>query len=263
MPYFAHDNIETYYEVLGTGHPFILLHGLGNSHLQTREMYRPVENIQYIFMDQRGHGNSTSDGDYSFDTLVNDVIALADHLGISEFTIGGISMGAAVSIKTYFRYPDRVKGLFLMRNAWAGQPMNEKYGNLFAELSVALSLNDKEYLRNSEAYKVIEKEAPETAASMFSFFDDPVSVRYWQKFSAVPKQKPYESLEVLKDITVPVTVLANPQDEIHPYEYGVLIHKAIPQSEFHQIACKALNKDQYHRDIGDHLEEFFKKAYLM
>ncbi|MBQ1522550.1 MAG: alpha/beta hydrolase, partial [Erysipelotrichaceae bacterium] len=250
MPYLRHDNIETYYETLGSGHPFILLHGLGNSMQQVRAMYRPVENIQYIFMDQRGHGQSTSDGDYCFDALVNDVIALADHLGIKAFAIGGISMGAAVSLATYFRYPERVKGLFLIRNAWAGQPMNDRNRNLFEALAKGLSLNSREYLLNSEAYRIAEKEAPESAASMFQFYDDPVSVKYWQKFAAVPKQKPFESLDDLKKISVPVTVLANTYDDIHPFEFGVLIHKAIPQSDFYPIACKALNKDQYHQDIG-------------
>ena len=263
MPYFRHDNIDTYYETLGSGHPFILLHGLGNSMPQVKAMYRPVENIQYIFMDQRGHGQSTSDGDYRFDTLVNDVIALADHLGINEFAIGGISMGAAVSLATYFRYPDRVNGLFLIRNAWAGQPMNDENRKLFETLAKGLSLNSKEYLLNSDIYKSTEKEAPGKAASMLNLFDEPASVKYWQKFSAVPKQKPFESLNDLKKINVPVTILANDYDDIHPYEFGVLIHKAILQSRFYPIACKALNKDQYHQDIGDHLEEFFKDVYLM
>ena len=94
-------------------------------------------------------------------------------------------------------------------------------------------------------------------------YDDPVSVKYWQKFAAVPKQKPFDSLDDLKKISVPVTVLANTYDNIHPFEFGVLIHKAIPQSDFYPIACKALNKDQYHQDIGDHLEEFFEKVYFM
>ena len=263
MPYFTHDNIETYYETKGTGHPFILLHGLGNDHLHTLDMYRPVDGIQYIFIDQRGHGNSTSDGDYRFDTLVNDVIALADHLDIREFAIGGISMGAAVSLATYLKHPDRVKGLFLIRNAWAGQQMNRKCRNMLKTLAKALNLNSKEYYINSEACKVIEKEAPDMAASMLKFFDDPASVRYWQKFDAIPEQNPFESLDILNEITVPVTVLANPQDELHPFEYGILIHQAIPQSRFHQIACKAVDKDQYHQDIGDYLEEFFREVYLI
>ncbi len=263
MPYFRHNNIETYYETAGSGHSFFLLHGLGNNMRQVKAMYRPVENIQYVFMDQRGHGQSTSDGDYSFDTMVNDVIAMADHLGIKEFAIGGISMGAAVSLATYFRYPDRVRGLFLIRNAWAGQPMNDENRKLFEALATGLSLNSKEYLLNSDIYKSTEKEAPQKAASMLSLYDEPVSVKYWQKFSAVPKQKPFESLDDLGKITVPVTILANDYDDIHPFESGVLIHQAIPQSKFYPIACKALNKDQYHKDIGDHLEEFFKEVYLM
>lgn len=250
MPEFIHDGLKFSYKVIGEGYPFFFLHGLGNNNLQTEDIYEPIDGVMCILPDQRGHGLSEGNDDMSIDTLSDDVIKLADHLNITEFAIGGISMGAAVSIRTCLRHPERVKGMILIRNAWCDRLMPQLYIDLFAVLSKALKANDKNMLLDSEPYQTVLKEAPGTAASMVSFFDDPASLKYYGKFSLVPLQHPIENLDVLKKIDVPVMILANHQDFIHPYEYGLILHDSIPSSEFHEIASKRENKEQYDSDIN-------------
>ena len=89
MPYLHIHNIDLHYEVVGEGYPFIFLHGLGNDCSQTMEMYKPRENIQCIYPEQKGHGLSSCDDHITFDDFTNDIIALADHLGLQEFILGG------------------------------------------------------------------------------------------------------------------------------------------------------------------------------
>ena len=254
MPYINCNNVTIHYDEIGEGYPFFFLHGLGNDNKQTREMYAPVEGVRCIIPDQRAHGLSSWDGNISFELMCADVLALADHLGIERFAIGGISMGAAVSIYTRLHYPEKVAGLFLVRNAWAGEAMTDDNVQLFSALSAALGKNDITMLDDCPQYREHRK----TSSGFRDFFKDPVALRTYRKYDMVPRLKPFDSLRQLKEIKVPVMILANHQDFIHPFHFGELIHEAIPGSVFHETACKRINREQYYRDLAVYLKEFFR-----
>ena len=262
MPYLHIHNIDLHYEVVGEGYPFIFLHGLGNDCSQTMEMYKPRENIQCIYPEQKGHGLSSCDDHITFDDYTNDIIALADHLGLQEFILGGISMGAAATIHTYLQYPERIKALILIRNAWAGETMNRENANLFIALSEALKEKSPEKLKESEAYKEYLLIEEETAVSMVGFFEEPAALRYPEKFARIPVQAPFESLDALKEIKVPTLVLANRQDSIHPFHSSELIHEAIKGSVFHEIACKKADRKGYYHDLDVYINEFINSLEL-
>jgi 3-oxoadipate enol-lactonase len=58
--------------------------------------------------DQRGHGGTqATDGKYSFDILVADVIALLDALAVKRAHFAGISMGGMTALFLAQRHPDR------------------------------------------------------------------------------------------------------------------------------------------------------------
>ncbi len=68
-----------------------------------------------IRYDERGCGLSDWDvDDFTFDTWVRDLHALADHLELERFPLLGISQGAAVAIAFAARFPERVSGLLLV-----------------------------------------------------------------------------------------------------------------------------------------------------
>jgi 3-oxoadipate enol-lactonase len=58
--------------------------------------------------DQRGHGGTqVTRGAYSFDLLVNDIVALLDMLGIGRAHFCGLSMGGMTALFLAQRHPDR------------------------------------------------------------------------------------------------------------------------------------------------------------
>ena len=62
--------------------------------------------------DTRGHGLSDApDGAYSFDMLVEDVIALMDHHGIDKASFMGLSLGGMTGLGLALKHPDRVEKL--------------------------------------------------------------------------------------------------------------------------------------------------------
>jgi 3-oxoadipate enol-lactonase len=64
--------------------------------------------------DLRGHGGSrAAEGPYTMDALADDVIAVADALGVERFHFVGLSIGGAIGQSLALRYPNRLYSAFL------------------------------------------------------------------------------------------------------------------------------------------------------
>jgi pimeloyl-ACP methyl ester carboxylesterase len=69
-----------------------------------------------VLIDLLGHGRSDKPAhasEYRIDTYAEQIVGLLDHLEIPCAVLGGMSLGANVSLFTASRYPDRVGGLVL------------------------------------------------------------------------------------------------------------------------------------------------------
>lgn len=119
MPVFdAFDGTELAYRVDGAGEPLICLPGgpmrasayLGDLGGLSRDR-------RLILLDLRGTGNSAIPADpssYRCDRLVDDVLALQDHLGLASADVLGHSAGANVALQYALRHQDRVGRLVLV-----------------------------------------------------------------------------------------------------------------------------------------------------
>ncbi len=62
-------------------------------------------------------------------------------------------------------------------------------------------------------------------------------------------------------INVPVLVLANRQDPIHPFEFGETLAREIPNAEFNELTPKSVSVDRYRMDVQRFLLEFLAKHF--
>ena len=60
-------------------------------------------------------------GRLSIAQFATDVTALLDRLSIDTAVLGGISLGAAISMRLAASFPWRIKGLILARPAWVDE----------------------------------------------------------------------------------------------------------------------------------------------
>lgn len=117
MPFAEVNNARLFYRLEGkSGLPVLVLsHSLGCDH----EMWAPqmpglVDHFQVLRYDTRGHGASgVPSGDYTLDQLGQDVVGLADKLGIQSFAFCGLSMGGAVGQWLALNAPQRVTRIVL------------------------------------------------------------------------------------------------------------------------------------------------------
>ncbi len=117
MPFLRTENSRIYYRLEGKPGPLVLVlsHSIGTDH----GMWEPqigdwIQHFQVLRYDTRGHGASDAPaGEYSVEQLGNDVLALADGLGLGKFAFCGLSMGGAIGQWLAANASDRIERLIL------------------------------------------------------------------------------------------------------------------------------------------------------
>ena len=98
--------------------PLIFLHGFPESHRTWRhQLANLAADYRVVAPDQRGFGGSDKPEGveaYKTDRIVEDLIALADALGLGGFTLVGHDWGGAAAWLAALRHPDRVKRLVIV-----------------------------------------------------------------------------------------------------------------------------------------------------
>lgn len=95
------DGAELAYRETGEGRPLVLLHGFFSSATVNWIQYGTAATIaargfRVIMPDLRAHGDSAKPHDpaaYPADVLTDDAFALVDHLRLSDYDVGGYSLG--------------------------------------------------------------------------------------------------------------------------------------------------------------------------
>lgn len=98
----------------GPSVPFLLVHGLAsNARMWDGTAAALAEaGRDAAAVDLRGHGRSDKpDGGYDFETITDDLRAVAEHLGFERPVIVGQSWGANLAIEYGHRFPGETRGL--------------------------------------------------------------------------------------------------------------------------------------------------------
>lgn len=100
------------------GPPVVLLHGFPESHRTWRGIVPLLEDrFRLIMPDQRGFAGSDAPqevAEYKTDKVVADLFALADRLGLDDFTLVGHDWGGAVAWAAALRNDPRLKRLVIV-----------------------------------------------------------------------------------------------------------------------------------------------------
>jgi len=100
------------------GEPIVFLHGFPESHRTWRAVAPELARDFRVFApDQRGFAGSDKPGgveEYKTDKIIEDLLALADALGLGEFTLVGHDWGGAIAWGAAIKHADRVKRLVIV-----------------------------------------------------------------------------------------------------------------------------------------------------
>ena len=117
MPVIETRSAAIHYETEGDGPPALLIAGLASDVASWTPVRAALSaRFRLVMPDNRGAGRTRATAglrDLSVTTMAEDVIQLADHLGLAGCLVVGHSMGAAIAVEVALRRPALVGALVL------------------------------------------------------------------------------------------------------------------------------------------------------
>ncbi|MGZ4845381.1 MAG: alpha/beta fold hydrolase, partial [Candidatus Angelobacter sp.] len=117
MPFAEINQTRLFYRLEGRSNlpALVLSHSLGCDHsMWAPQMPDLLHHFQVLRYDTRGHGASgVPAGDCTLEQLGQDVLGLAEKLGLAKFAFCGLSMGGAVGQWLAVNAPQRLTALVL------------------------------------------------------------------------------------------------------------------------------------------------------
>jgi 3-oxoadipate enol-lactonase len=113
-----------------------------------------TRHFRVVALDHRGHGRGVRTARrFRLEDCADDVVALADVLGIESFIPVGYSMGGPIAQLAWRRHRDRVAGLVLCATSrnFGGTPMERAMFSAFGGLSLAARVTPTQWRRGLNA----------------------------------------------------------------------------------------------------------------
>jgi pimeloyl-ACP methyl ester carboxylesterase len=227
----------------------VLLHG-SNADLHTWEPWVEGLKGQYrvIRFDQVGHGLTGPDprDDYTRDNYVEDILQVADTLGLDRFVLGGNSMGGKHALAFAVAHPERVRGLVLvdgsggpMLDLSKGKPEEKKKssGNIGFTIARMPGVN---LLVEQITPRSLIARSLEQSVSVKSVASEAAVDRYWELLRYPGNRRatlnrfslPYDPLTEaeIAGVKTPTLILWGEEDRLIPVEAGRWLDKVMPAS---------------------------------
>jgi 3-oxoadipate enol-lactonase len=217
------------YVVLGEGAPVtVFAHGLGGSVAETRPLATRVAGTR-VLLEFRGHGDSGPvEGGWDYDTLADDLLAVADAVGATQAV--GLSLGAGALLRALSRDPHRFHKLAFVLPAAIDATRRDGATERLHRLGAAIDRADAR-----GAADVLLEELPDEVRSRRGV-DALVLRRAAQlvtRSAPAPRgeDRPLRDRSLLPAVTSPTLVLAQEGDDLHPADLAAELHEGLADSE--------------------------------
>lgn len=266
MPVFHHDGIEFYYEQHGVGQPLVMSHGMTGDLNQIIELLGEISGYSLLVWDARHHGRTKPVGAadaISFETFAADLAVLMDHVGIERAVVGGVSMGAGVSMRLALDRPKLVTALILIRPAWLDQPSPAtlipatKLGAILGEWGV--DEGRRRFLEVND-FHTLQAQEPAAAAAWLEQFDKPKAAELSDRLRRMPLCCPIRNWDEVSRCRVPTLVVGNEDDYVHPYRYAEQWARHLPNSKLAKVTSKLVDSAAHRRDVRIEVERFLRDS---
>ena len=231
-------NVKLHVTDLGEGKPVVLIHGwpLSDAMYEYQYQFLVDKGYRVIGITLRGFGKSDKPyGAYNYDVYAQDIKAVLDKLDIKDATLGGFSMGGAISIHYVAKYNSaRVSKLALFGAAAPVWTKRDDYNYGFTKEAV----NELIALSKVNRPQLLEDFGKIFGATETSL---PVGIANWIGAINI-EASPYattQSLIALRDtdlrselskIKIPTAIFHGTKDVICEFALAEQMHKGIKNS---------------------------------
>lgn len=231
------NDIDMHYAVSGkdTAPPVVLHHPLATELSIWDELTAALEpSYRVIRLDARGHGQTAAPaGPYDMEALADDVTGLMDHLGIQKARYLGLSMGGFVGSVLGYRHPSRFHSLCLVstssnmtgaREVWEGRIKTvaaEGMSSAIVDGSMQRWLSPSALAKKPELVARLSRMVAGTPPAGFIGWCQAIT-----NFNVTHR---------LKEIRLPVRIIAGALDPATTPAMMQVMHKEIPGSEYVEV----------------------------
>ena len=197
--------------------------------------------LRVVVFDNRDAGRSTRmTADYALSDMADDVVALADALGIGRFHLFGISLGGMVAQLVAVQHPERVECLFSVMSTSGNPDLPRSAASVRERLSasartregrIALDVENRA-VWGSPGYPESELERRQVAEAVYDRCHYPEGVA--RQMLAVMEDG--SRVERLRGIRSRTLVIHGAEDPLILPSHGEDTARAIPGAEFQLVA---------------------------
>ncbi len=269
MPTLRHRGIQQFYALEGTGPEMVWCHGLyldsrsdrtfwGLPHLLAR-------NYRLLTFDARGHGRTTctgTDTEFAWAELAADLEGLMAHVDMSRAILAGGSMGGITALTLALEHPEKALCLFLYQPSAVGRDVRRIHrigraidgllahhgmagvtGLLMAANPVLSSDGASQERLDALRQAMMRQRLEAMRAATRAVTGLPGLDASW--------------LQRLEALDIPVLLVAEPDDPIHPRTSAEQLHAVLPRSRL------IVAPDNFHfflhpEELVRHLEAFMQ-----
>ena len=237
VPTFSRDDLTLHYAERGPADapPVVLMHGLLFSYrLMERLTHRLGGQYRVLLLDLHGHGKSSKPTDparYTWSEMAADVDGLLDTVGIDSAVIGGLSLGANVTLGYAHLRPERCRALILempvlLRGHRFGRPVFSGLAGVYRGGRLALAP-----VTRAVGRLPVPRAVPELAAFRDMASQDPAVAAAVLR-GLLDDEPVAEDDDSLARLTMPALVVGHRNDPLHALDDARDLADKLPNGTF-------------------------------
>lgn len=257
MPQVDNGDVSLWYSERGDpgGPPVVLLHGLFFSRRLFERLAVRLPSYRLLLLDLRGHGRSSRPVEadaYTWPRMASDVSALLDHLAIERAVVGGLSLGANVTLAFACESAERLAGAIVeMPVLEGGRPQAER---TFRPLAAALDAGGALLRPATRAVGPLRRaRLPELAAAADLLSLEPRAGAAMLRTLLADRRPVLDGVDALAANRVPTLVIAHRLDSLHPVADATYVADRVPGSKLVTVSSIVelrLRADRYASVVG-------------
>ncbi|RZG45089.1 3-oxoadipate enol-lactonase [Acinetobacter wuhouensis] len=259
MPKFTSNDAEINYQTFGdANNPAIVFsNSLGTKYSMWQVQIEHFQKNHFVICyDTRGHGqSSTPQGPYTIDQLGQDVINLLDHLNIEKANFCGISMGGLTGQWLAIHKPEYFNHVIVCNTA-------AKIGQEQAWLDRAKLVREQglKPIAETAALRWFTERFIQSQTQIVQSLSNDLAASSAEGYASCCEALAKADLrEDLKNISVPVLVIAGQQDPVTTVADGQYMVDHIANAELFEIDASHISNVEKPQEFNQALENFLAR----
>ena len=259
MPKFTSNDAEINYQTFGdASNPAIVFsNSLGTKYSMWQAQIEHFQKNHFVICyDTRGHGQSSApQGPYTIDQLGQDVVNLLDHLNIQKADFCGISMGGVTGQWLAIHHSARFNHVIVCNTA-------AKIGQEQAWLDRAKLVREQglKPIAETAALRWFTERFIQSQSTIVESMSNDLAAGSAEGYASCCEALAKADLrEDLKNISVPVLVIAGQQDPVTTVADGQFMVDRIANAELFEIDASHISNVEKPQEFNQALENFLAR----